>query len=202
MIDSQNQPTLAELGQRFAEASEKYNPQDADHVRRAEVLACKIGNAERSIPIIEEAIKILKAAREGLGYRILDLMDEAETSKTTLNNGLTVAVDVSPTIDYQLPPDASDELIDDAKARLVAWFADHGEAASVKEIIQLKGGVEAVTMQAVLEYLDDCGLNYTRAPTIHYQTLKKILKTRITTGEEMPPADVALVKMHRFISVK
>jgi len=202
MTDQYTPPSLADLGQRYAQASEKYNPQDVDHMARAQSLANRIGNAEKSIPILEEAVKILKARREALGYEILELMDEAEASKTNLNNGLTLAVEVSPSVDYGLPEDADDEVASEAKGRFIAWLSDNGEAASVKEIIQLKGGVETEKMEMLTDYLAALELNYSRTPSIHPQTLKKILKTRISTGADLPPADIALVKMHRFISVK
>lgn len=199
-------PTLAEIGEAFAAMDEPYNPANPDHVQLAQSIARKLANAVDSIAIMEEAVKLCRAEKEKLNQRILDLMDQGDMSKTTLAGGLALSVEASPSVDYNVPEGYSkaqaDAWKEEKRAALIAWLADNGDAESVKEVIELKGGVAPESMAEVLDYLRESGLNFTRNPEIHAQTLKRILKERLKDGRDLPPFDIAAVKLFRYVTVK
>lgn len=199
-------PTLAELGQAFAAMDEPYNPANPGHVQLAQSIARKLANAVDSIAIMDEAVKLCRAEKEKLNQRILDLMDQGDMSKTTLAGGLALSVEASPSIDYNVPEGCTkaqaDAWKEEKRAELVAWLADNGDAESVKEVIELKGGVEPSEMITVQRYLTDMGLNFTRNPEIHASTLKKILRERLKDGRELPPHEIGDLRLFRYVTVK
>lgn len=199
-------PTIAELGQAFAAMDEPYNPANPDHVQLAQSIARKLANACNSIAIMDEAVKLCRAEKEKLNQRILDLMDQGDMSKTTLAGGLALSVEASPSIDYNVPEGytkaQADAWKEEKRAELVAWLADNGDAESVKEVIELKGGVSSEQMANVVSYLGLAGLNFTRNPEIHSNTLKRILKERLKEGRELPPHEIGDLRLFRYVTVK
>jgi len=199
-------PTLSELAIVFASMDEPYNPANPDHMRMAEILAHKMIGFVDSIAIMEEAVKINRARKEALNARILEVMDQTDQAKTTLSNGLALSVETSPSIDYNVPEgynkSQADAWKDNHRAALIAWLSDNGDAESVKQIVELKGGVGQEEMAGLMKYLAESGLNYIRNPEIHPSTLKKILKERLRDGRNLPPYEIAGVKLFRYVTVK
>lgn len=199
-------PTLAELGQAFAAMDEPYNPADEWQVNKVRVLADKMAGFVDSIAIMDEAVKLCRAEKEKLNQRILDLMDQVDMSKAALANGLTLSVEASPSIDYNVPEGytkaQADAWKDEKRAELVAWLADNGDAESVKEVIELKGGVDAAQMSMLLGFMQHQNFNFTRNPEIHASTLKKILRERLKEGRELPPHEIGDLRLFRYVTVK
>ena len=131
------------------------------------------------VKIIEELLEIYKKKYESIiKQKIPDLMIENEIADITLENGTHIS------IKKNIYPEVV------SRERMIDWLEKIGEGDSIKTKMTFpKGEVK----NDLVEYLEAEGYSFEMCQNVEWQSLKKIIRDRMDSGESFPPEDAVQV---------
>lgn len=121
------------------------------------------------------------------------LLHEAGQSSCKLDTGEEIALETVWAIEVPKVDGANDY------EPISTWLKEHGFDAIIQNQIKVQKGVD---ISGVLAEMEKEGIAYDCASSVHWQSLRKVIKEHMETGGDAPPESAARVSVFERAKVK
>lgn len=149
-----------------------------------------------SVEFIEALLSKANKYKQWANGEIVKYLLDHNQQSATMQDGTKIALKTEVSVKVN---GETDEEKEQSKQALYAWVAEQGEGDHIKDVVKFAAGS---VNDALFETLDKGGYSYTHDRQIHPQTLNKIMRDRVESGEPLPPIEIAEIKPFIRATVK
>jgi hypothetical protein len=124
---------------------------------------------------------------------IPQLMHEAGQSSCSLDSGEKINLETVWAIEVPKMDGANDY------GPIAAWLREKGFEAIIQDQVKFQKGVD---LSCIFSELDEKGIGYQRGSSVHWMSLRKVIKEHMETGGDAPPESAAIVRVFEQAKIK
>ena len=180
---NEDEVDLSEIDSILAESDAELAENDPEKLQNVSKLASLMRRLEEEVETLEEKVSIAKAKIHILSTESIPAaMDEARLSEMVLDSGHRIKIE--PFYNARLPKEDKDP---DRHYEAVTWLEDNDYDSYLKNTVSTSFS-KANNEDAIkaLQLLKDQGFEAKRVSEVHWQSMNKIFKSQLESGDDFP----------------
>lgn len=143
----------------------------------------------------ERILAEMKSERDRIVQEFIpNLMHESGQSSCQLETGEKVQLEMIWTV--EVPKDNSGA---NDYGPISEWLREKGFDAIIQDQVKFQKGAD---LSDIFGKLDERGIAYNRSASVHWMSLRKVLREHMETGGDAPPENAATVKVFERARIK
>lgn len=144
---------------------------------------------------LEESLELVKTAQNYLLQKTIpELLHESGQSSCELSTGEKVSLET--VWNVEVPKDQTG--VNDY-GPIADWLREKGFDAIIQDQVKFQKGID---LSDIFAELDGKGIAYNRTASVHWMSLRKVLREHMETGGDAPPESAAKVKVFECAKIK
>lgn len=147
------------------------------------------------IEALETGLAFKQAERDALLQKTIpDILHESGQSSCSLESGEKIALETIWNVEVPKGADGQNDY-----GPIADWLRAQGFYAIIQDQVKFQKGAD---VSGIFSELDEKGIAYQRGSSVHWMSLRKVVREHMEMGGEAPPESAAKVKVFEQAKIK